>query len=86
MNELRKWNYERHDYEPHRIPAEWNVSLFESDMEKIINCAHCGKELPWGATYTSREIHNAMGFGYGVCDRCYEEEWQRYVKSCEGTK
>ena len=28
----------------------------------------------YGDTYTSLEIHTAMGFGYGVCEDCYEFE------------
>ena len=81
--ELTRWNYERHEYEPHRIPTEWYVSLFESDMERVVNCAHCGSEIVWGNTYTSLEIHNQMGFGYGVCERCYREEVERRRKSEE---
>ena len=45
-----------------------------------MNCPHCGKELPYGETYTSKEIHNWVGLGYGVCEECYEEEWKRRKK------
>lgn len=46
-------------------------------MKEIVNCPHCGKELEYGNCYTSLEIHTEMGFGYGVCEKCYEEEWNR---------
>lgn len=81
MIELKKWNYESHDYEPHRVPDDWHVSLFESDMDRIVNCASCGNALTFGEAYTSMEIQNHMGFGYGVCEKCYEEEWQRRKKN-----
>ena len=77
---LRKWNYETHEYEPYKIPDEWNVPLITYDMEEIVNCPHCGKELKYGETYTSKEIHNRIGFGFGVCSECYEEEWERRKK------
>ena len=78
--ELRKWNYETHEYEPIEVPDEWNVSLYTENMDEIVNCPHCGKELRFGETYTSKEIHNWVGFGYGVCEECYEEEWKRRKK------
>lgn len=78
--ELRKWNYETHKYDPIEVPDEWNIQLYTDDMEEIVNCPHCGKELPYGETYTSKEIHNWVGLGYGVCEECYEEEWKRRKK------
>lgn len=78
--EFRKWNYETHEYEPIEVPDEWNVSLYTENMDEIVNCPHCGKELRFGETYTSKEIHNWVGFGYGVCEECYEEEWKRRKK------
>lgn len=78
--ELRKWNYEIHEYNPMEVPDEWNVLLYTDDMDEIVNCPHCGKELPYGETYTSKEIHNWVGLGYGVCEECYEEEWKRRKK------
>lgn len=76
---LRKWNYETHEYDPYEIPDEWNVPL-TTYLDEIVNCPHCGKELKYGETYTSKEIHNNVGFGYGVCSECYEEEWERRRK------
>lgn len=77
---LGKWNYETHDYDPYKIPDEWNVPLITDDMEEIVNCPHCGKELKYGDTYTSKEIHNYIGLGFGVCSECYEKEWERRRK------
>lgn len=78
---LKKWNYERHDYEDYLIPGDWKVSMYEEDMNTPVNCAHCGKLLPFGDCYTSQEIHNAMGMGYAVCENCYDEEVKRRNKT-----
>jgi len=75
--ELRKWNYEKHEYEPYEIPDEWNCLLYSDDMEEVVNCPHCGKEIEYGETYTSLEFHNMFGLGFGVCEECYEKEWDR---------
>lgn len=72
-----KWNYEKKAYDPHMIPDEWNVMLYSDDMNEIVNCAACGRELRFGDCYTSKEIHNRVGFGYGVCEDCYKKEWER---------
>jgi hypothetical protein len=75
---LRKWNYNKHDYEPYEVPEDWKLVLFTDNMEDITVCPHCGKEVPFGYTYTSKEIHTDMGFGYFVCEKCYKQEWERY--------
>ena len=55
-------------------------ALANDDLEEIVNCAQCGKELKYGDCYTSLEIHTDMGMGFAVCEDCYEEEWQRRKK------
>ena len=77
---IGRWNYQKKDYEPYRIPDDWKISVYCSDMDELINCPHCGKEITFGEGYTSREIRNHMGFGYSVCRDCYEEEWERELK------
>lgn len=74
---LKKWNYKKHKYEDCMIPNSWKVSLYETDMDTIVNCPHCGKEVRYGDTYTSRQFHNWVGLGYAVCEECYEKEWKR---------
>ena len=74
---LRKWNYEKHEYEPFEVPDEWNFVLHTYNMETLTTCPHCGKRFPFGEGYTSMEIHNEFGFGYSVCEECYEKEWKR---------
>ena len=74
---LSKWNYKKHKYDDFEVPNNWNCLTYSDDMDKVVNCPHCGKELKFGDTYTSLEIHTNIGFGYGVCKECYQEEWQR---------
>lgn len=74
---LRKWNYEKHDYELYEVPDDWKLILYTDDMDELTTCPHCGKQLPFGYTYTSMEIHTVGGFGYYVCECCYREEWKR---------
>jgi hypothetical protein len=72
-----KWNYGTRDYDPYRIPEEWHTPIYSEDMDEIVNCCQCGREIKYGDTYTSKEIHNGLGFGYPVCSECYEEELKR---------
>ena len=71
---LRKWSYKKRVYEPYEIPDEWNVATYSDDMDKVVQCAQCGREVKFGDTYTSHEVHTKFGMGYAVCDRCYDEE------------
>ena len=72
--ELDKWNYETHTYDKVSLP-NLNYKLYSKDMNEVINCPHCGKELKYGEGYTSLEFHNNFGFGYAVCKDCYDTEF-----------
>ena len=48
-----KWNYEKHNYEPYKIPNDWNCKTYSEDMDEIINCAQCGRSIKIGNCYTS---------------------------------
>lgn len=45
-------------------------------MDKIVACAQCGRKMLFGDGYTSRQIHTRQGFGYAVCEQCYDKEWK----------
>lgn len=78
---ILKWDCKKHIYEKCTIPENWNCKTYSDDMDEIVNCPHCGKELSFGETYTSMEFHTEMGFGYGVCENCYQIEMKRrYTK------
>ena len=74
---LRKWDYDDHDYRPYYVPAEWKVAVYSDDLNDVIQCAHCGKELTYGDSLTSLEIHTVLGMGYSVCSECYDGEFKR---------
>lgn len=41
-------------------------------------------ELPEHACldgYTSKQIHTELGFGYAVCEQCYEKEWREAIEN-----
>lgn len=82
-NTLRRWDRQAHKYRPYNVPLHWNVKTYSDDMEEIVNCAQCGKELPHGESFASLEVHAAMGIGYSVCGECYKQEWQRRRSSPE---
>ena len=74
-----RWDDKNHDYDNYEVPDEWNCKTYSNNMDELVNCPHCGKILPFGETYCSKEIHTPyVGFGYGVCKECYQEEWERY--------
>lgn len=70
---LHKWNKETEDYEDFDSPAK-RVQLFSDDMEMLVDCVECGKEMKYGECYTSKRIHNHIGLGYHVCGDCYKKE------------
>lgn len=78
----KKWNFSKVEYEDYELPE--GASTFSKDMDEIVSCARCGKQLSFGDTYTSRQIQTQrLGFGYGVCKECYEEEWKAEWKEME---
>ena len=73
---MRKWNFNTREYEPYSVPTDWNCKTYSVDMDEIVNCPHCGRQVTFGECYTSRQIHTKHGFGYAVCEECYEKEWR----------
>lgn len=78
-----KWNYLTRSYEPYELPD--GCILWNQDMDLVVPCAQCGERHKYGTLFTSKEIHNHAGLGYGVCEPCYQKEWER-VKQYEGGK
>ncbi len=80
MKEYRKWYYEKHEYLPYLVPEDKKLCLLTEDMDEIVNCCQCLKDMAFGDSYTSMEVHNAFGLGYAVCESCYDKEWERRKK------
>lgn len=75
---VKKWDYETESYKDYKLPKK--ASLFEFDLDTIVQCAGCGRRLMYGKCYTSKVIHNSFGFGYGVCEDCYVDEREQERK------
>ena len=76
---MQKRDNEKKKYFPYKVPDTWHCPLYVENMNEIVNCPHCAKELPYWMTYTSRTIHNHMWLWYGVCEECYKEELKLWV-------
>lgn len=82
---LRKWNNKAHEYDPYEVPGDWYVSIFEVNMDTVVNCAECGKKIMFGQGYTSRKIHTRYGMGYVVCKDCYGKEIEEELRALHET-
>lgn len=67
-----RWIPKKHKYKKYRLP--FGACLYSGDMDKVVSCASCGKEIKYGDSYTSRQIHTGFGIGFAVCSECYEKE------------
>ncbi len=80
----RKWNYQKREYDQINLPD--GASLFpdranaHADMDKVIECAECGKRVISGDAYLSIRIKAENGTPYLVCHECHNIEWQEYFR------
>ena len=74
MKTAQKWDFKTRKYYDYDLPE--GACLYSDDMDKIVACAQCGRKITFGNGYTSRQIHARYGFGYAVCEKCYEKEWR----------
>lgn len=79
---IKKCDYSSHSYFSIAITSRepLNIKTYSEDMDEIVNCAKCLKEIKIGDSYTSKEIHTDLGFGFAVCEDCYEKELERKRK------
>ena len=73
---MKKWNYKTLEYEEYTVPDSWKVKTFSIDMDEKVNCASFGKSMKYDDGYTSRTIHTIRGFGYIVCEDCYNKDFE----------
>ncbi len=76
--EVGKYNYKTKQYDDYTLPD--GACLIDDDLNKVICCAACGKECVLNECYTSLEIQTHLGFGYLVCEQCYQQERERRLK------
>lgn len=75
----KKWDFKTKEYYDYELPE--HACLFSDDMIKVIACAECGRKMLFGDGYTSKQIHTELGFGYAVCEQCYEKEWREAIEN-----
>lgn len=68
----QKWNFKEHKYFDYELPK--NCVLIGRSLESVVVCAECGCKLEYGDCYTSMKIHTEDGFGYPICEKCYDAE------------
>ena len=73
---IRKWNFEKHEYEDveNKYSAKLVIINNPSDLDEIIKCTNCGKEVTFGECWTSKQWQNDFGFGFPVCAECHQIE------------
>lgn len=81
---VNKWDFKKHEYNEVEIPYGWNIKLHSFDMNIKVNCVNCGCVKTYGECYTSRQYHDGFGFGYAVCEDCYQNEWTLEAAACNG--
>lgn len=61
---------------PFEVPDRWRVSAYEENPRRVVNCAGCGRPVPFRFTTPSKTIRSEEGFGYALCSDCmfYEME------------
>ena len=74
---MKKWNCETKNYEEYSVPANWQCGLYSQDFDKLTDCAKCGTTMKHSQKYKSLEVTDDNGHEYGVCKRCFKEEWVR---------
>lgn len=82
MAEMVRWDPFLHRYFDYEPPVKnGNYTQWDDDMDMIIHCPQCGKQLRFGDGYTSKEIYEGTlkMFAFSVCTDCYNEELERWL-------
>lgn len=58
------------------VTSKADYCVYSDDLEKVIRCKSCDKELTYGQSYTSKNHLTSAGFGYCICEECMEKEWK----------
>lgn len=77
---ILKWDDKENKYFPYVIPDDWHISVIEKDMDYIVNCVNCGKEIRFGDGYTSMRYHTYAGYGYIECESCRNQYLKTILK------
>lgn len=66
-----KWDFKTRKYIDYELPEGCHLITSLGD---VVSCAECGTKHEYATMYTSLKIHTSMGFGYPVCEKCYNKE------------
>ena len=78
---IHKWDDANEEYQAHEVPDDWHLPLLSDNMNELINCVNCGKQIAFGDGYTSQRYHNSHGLGYYECETCYFEYLPIHIAS-----
>lgn len=79
-SQIRAYKWNGADYEPYPIPEGCNCVTYSPDMDEIVNCISCFRELPFGETYTSHQYHTKGGMGFAEYEKCYYDYMPEYLR------
>lgn len=71
MKRAFRWDPRSYEYLPCTLPEMAAVSR---EISALVDCARCGKNIPYRTSCVSLLIHDEQGFGYAVCQDCAREE------------
>ena len=74
---LYKLNPRTRQYDAYEVPDNWSVAAYAPTPDTFVDCAGCGKSLPYGAAFVSTEIYTYARIGYAVCKKCNGAEATR---------
>jgi len=77
---MQRFNRKTHEYESFSPPVpDGNYPIYTDNMDEIVNCCQCGKEITFGEGYGSMEIYTGA-WSHVVCRECMERELDRRRK------
>ena len=73
----KKWNPKTQQYDI-KVEITNRASFFDHNLEAIVCCANCEKELRVSDAIHSAEIHTLSRlYPFLICGSCYESEMER---------
>ena len=67
-----RWDFLKQRNEIVNIPKD--CATFASEDLAPVRCPSCNRVHAYGEMYTSLRYQDAVGFGYMVCEHCYQQE------------
>ena len=71
---INKWNSETQTYEKVDFPDKFHISTWEPSLKNKVVCPSCKSTIEFGEAFTSKRYQDDLGYGYCVCEKCYNNE------------